>query len=135
MLKMMPTEADRSVDTKGLVVCIPQDQVVPLGQRDVLSRGLRFDPTAEYVDQNSVLYEIWQIFPTKKLHAFFNDPNKGFINTRQDDPLSKYNQKPSNLTNSSCVGRFVDWCKEVMESLISRFIVRNPAFLIRIVQP
>ena len=50
MLKMMPTEADRSVDTKGLVVCIPEDQVVPLGQRDVLSPGLRFVPTAEYVD-------------------------------------------------------------------------------------
>ena len=33
-----------------------------------------------------------KIFPTKKLHALFNDPNKGFINTRQDDPLSKYNQ-------------------------------------------
>ena len=53
-----------------------------------------------------------------KLHAFFTDPNKGFIDPgseADDDPFMKYKWKTSNWTRSSnpaCVERFIERCKD-----------------------
>ena len=63
-----------------------------------------------------------------KLHAFFNDQNKGFIDITpdddDDDPFSKYNRKPSKWTppyNPDCVDRFIDRRKEEIELVDLKF--------------
>ena len=115
----MPAGTDLPDDSKKFVVCIPEDLELPLDQRDVLSHGLRLVPSPKHVDEDG-FYIRWRASTAllSKLHAFFNDPNKGFINPgseADDDPFMKYKWKTSNWTRSSnpaCVERFIERCKD-----------------------
>ena len=123
LLKLMPRVVDSSADIKRLVICIPEDLDLPSDQRDMLSHGLRFVPTPKHVDKSEILHQMDKLYRRIKLHAFFNDQNKGFIDITPDDDddadqFSKYNRKPSKWTppyNPDCVDRFIDRCKEEIE--------------------
>ena len=75
LLKLMPRVVDSSVDTKRLVVCIPEGLDLPSDQRDVLSRGLCFVPKPKHVEKSEILHQMDKFYRRIKLHAFFNDQN------------------------------------------------------------
>ena len=112
---LMPS---RPSPVQNRVIFIPESVELPDDQRDVLARGLRFIPTPRGINPSDVNFELERFYRRVKLHAFFNDQNRGFTDIRSDDvdDFSKYNRKPSNWTPSAnplCVDRFIDRCREV----------------------
>ena len=54
---------------------------LPDDQHEVLARGLRFIPTP----RNEINFQLERFYRRVKLHAFFNDQNRGFSDMNPDD--------------------------------------------------
>ena len=99
-----------------LVVTIPEDLPLSTQERNVLAKGLRYIPKPNCIDRTKMNDSVVKFFRRIKLHAYFNDPNKGFIDPNESDfdPMSKYNTKKSRWTPPfvlESVDNFIDICK------------------------
>ena len=75
-----------------------------------------------------------KFFRRIKLHAYFNDPNKGlFIDPDESnfDPMSKYSTKKSRWTPPfvhESIDNFIDICKKEICAIEKRFPKKNAIF-------
>ena len=93
--KLRPEPSKNDDDNKHIVVTIPEDQEVSSFERKVLAKGLTFIPTPKTIDASVVNDCVDTFFRRVKLHAYFNNPNQGFIdfNDEDDDLFRKYTNK------------------------------------------
>ena len=104
-------------DISKLVVTIPEDLQLSTQERNVLAKGLRYIPTPNCIDRTKMNDSVDKFFRRIKLHAYFNDPNKGFIDPDESnfDPMSKYSTKKSRWTPPfvhESIDNFIDICKK-----------------------
>ena len=115
-------------DDGRVVVTIPEDLELSEDEKKVLSKGLTFVPTIDFLDKSSTLHDLDKFYRRVKLHAFFNDPNRGFIDITEDDEYKRYRK-----TNSSWIppisvhgiDNFISRCKEEVffSSILSTFVL------------
>ena len=93
--KLRPEPSNNDDDNKHIVVTIPEDLELSSFERKVKAKGLTFIPTPKTIDASVVNDCVDKFFRRVKLHAYFNNPNQGFIdfNEEDDDLFRKYTNK------------------------------------------
>ena len=93
--KLRPEPSNSDDDNKHIVVTVPEDLELSSVERKVLAKGLTFIPTPKTIDASVVNDCVDKFFMRVKLHAYFNNPNQGFIdfNYEDDDFFRKYTNK------------------------------------------
>ena len=117
--KLRPSPGS-SDDDKTIVVTIPDDLELSVEERKVLAKGLTFIPTPQFIDQTVVNDSVDKFFRRVKLHAYFNDPNQGFVDSDDDidDEFRKYAKKKSTWTPPSvhdAIDDFMSRCRDEID--------------------
>ena len=97
------------------VVTIPEDLALTDEEKEVLAKGLNFVPAPKHLDKISTLQDLDEFYRRIKLHAFFNDPNKAFINGSEEDHFHNYKQKNSSWvppTSDEAIENFILKCRD-----------------------
>lgn len=77
-------------------------------------------PTPRSLDKSSTLHDPDKFYGRVKLPAFFNDPNKGFIDVSEEDEYNKYRKTNSKWippTTVQGIDNFISRCKEEISAI------------------
>ena len=107
-------------DSFYLVRTIPSDLELSTNERNVLAKGLKFIPAPKNNDRNVINDSVARFFRKIRLHAYFNDPNKGFMEIPDDvdDPFAKYKKRSSKWTPTDSplvIDNFISRCREEID--------------------
>ncbi len=122
------------LNSRRLIVTIPEDFELSPKEVSVLSVGDRYVPTPYRCDETTTRIDTDRFFRNVKLHVHFNDPNQAFIDTGYDeDEFTTFKKAKSKWTpkmSTDAVNTFVNRCKEEINLVNFKLKKRSSNFTI-----